>query len=428
MSTFQSPRGLRDVLEPLASAHAWATERAWAASDAAGYARIELPIAEEVALFERAVGGTSDIVAKELYRLEPRGDEGVHLALRPEVTAGAVRAYLQHGMRSKPQPVRLATVAQLFRHDRPQKGRYRQFTQFDIEAIGDAGPGIDLEVIALGAEYLRGVGLTDVVVHLNSVGCPTCRPAYTAALQAHFAPVAASLASVDQARLTENPLRLLDSKEPATAAQAKDAPLITAYLCDACAAHASAIREGLATIGIAVTDAPRLVRGLDYYTRTAWEYLLPDAHGQQGALGGGGRYDGLAELLGGASTPAIGFAIGIDRVVLALEERGALPKRDTSPALIVAGIEAASVADRVALAGELRAVGGSARADTSTRKIGKQLEGAVRDGAIAVIIIEPDGRLSLRDLAAGTQADPGPRAAVLAAALKLAANQQRAGE
>ena len=423
MSSFQSPRGLRDLLEPLASAHGWATDRAWAAADAAGYARIELPIAEESALFERAVGGTSDIVSKELYRLEPRGDDAVTLALRPEATAGAVRAYIQHGMRSQPQPVRLATVAQLFRYDRPQKGRYRQFTQFDIEAIGDSGPGIDLEVIELGAAYLRDLGLTDVQVHLNSVGCTTCRPAYVETLRAHFTPVVQELSEVDQSRLATNPLRLLDSKEPATVKRAASAPAITDHLCADCAAHHAAVAAGLATIGVAVVPAPRLVRGLDYYTRTAWEYLLPGEQGQQGALGGGGRYDGLVELLGGTPTPGIGFAIGIDRVVLALEARGLLPTAAAGPAIVVAGIEPESVAERVAIAGQLRAAGVSARADVSTRKIGKQLEGAVRDGALAVIIVEPDGHLTLRDLVKASQADPAERGGVIAAALQLVKNE-----
>ena len=423
MSGFQSPRGLRDLLEPLASAHGWATDRAWAAADAAGYARIELPIAEESALFERAVGGTSDIVAKELYRLEPRGDDAVTLALRPEATAGAVRAYIQHGMRSQPQPVRLATVAQLFRYDRPQKGRYRQFTQFDIEAIGDGGPGIDLEVIELGAAYLRELGLTDVQVHLNSVGCATCRPAYVETLRAHFTPAAQELSEVDQSRLATNPLRLLDSKEPAAVKCAASAPVITDHLCADCAAHHAAVTAGLATIGVTVLAAPRLVRGLDYYTRTAWEYLLPGEQGQQGALGGGGRYDGLVELLGGTPTPAIGFAIGIDRVVLALEARGLLPAGTAGPAIVVAGIEPESVADRVAIAGQLRTAGASARADVSTRKIGKQLEGAVRDGALAVIIVEPDGRLTLRDLVKASQAEPAERGGVIAAALRLVQNE-----
>jgi histidyl-tRNA synthetase len=314
-------------------------------------------------------------------------------------------------------------VAQLFRYDRPQKGRYRQFTQFDIEAIGDSGPGIDLEVIELGAAYLRDLGLTDVQVHLNSVGCATCRPAYVETLRTHFTPVAQELSEVDQSRLATNPLRLLDSKEPATVKCAASAPAITDHLCADCAAHHAAVTTGLATIGVAVVPAPRLVRGLDYYTRTAWEYLLPGEQGQQGALGGGGRYDGLVELLGGTPTPGIGFAIGIDRVVLALEARGLLPTAAAGPTIVVAGIEPESVAERVAIAGQLRAAGASARADVSTRKIGKQLEGAVRDGALAVIIVEPDGRLTLRDLVKASQAEPAERGGVIAAALQLVKNE-----
>ncbi|MFM9165883.1 MAG: histidine--tRNA ligase [Candidatus Limnocylindrus sp.] len=341
------------------------------------------------------------------------------MALRPEATAGAVRAYIQHGMRSQPQPVRLATVTQLFRYDRPQKGRYRQFTQFDIEAIGDAGPGIDLEVIELGAAYLRDLGLTDVQVHLNSVGCSACRPAYVETLRVHFAPVVRELSEGDQVRLATNPLRLLDSKEPATVERAASAPAITDHLCAECADHHAAVSTGLDTIGCAVVPAPRLVRGLDYYTRTAWEYLLPGEQGQQGALGGGGRYDGLVELLGGTPTPGIGFAIGIDRVVLALEARGLLPTTASGPVIVVAGIEPESVAERVAIASQLRTAGASARADVSTRKIGKQLEGAVRDGALAVIIVEPDGRLTLRDLVKASQAEPAARGGVIAAALQL---------
>ena len=423
MSGFQSPRGLRDIREPDASVFAWAEEHAWSAALAAGYARIQLPVAEDSALFERAIGGTSDVVTKELYRLAVRSEESTPLALRPEVTAGVVRAYLQHGMRSEPQPVRLVTVAELFRHDRPQKGRYRQFTQFDIEAIGDAGSGIDIEVIELGTAYLRSVGLRDIEVHLNSVGCPTCRPGYLVVLAKHFAAVADRLSPVDQARLEENPLRLLDSKDEVAVAHAKGAPRFVEHLCADCTEHDRAVREGLSIAGVTVVDAPHLVRGLDYYTKTAWEYLLPGEQGQQGALGGGGRYDGLVELLGGPATPGVGFAIGIDRVVLALQERGLAPAPQRPPAVVVCGIEPGSVGMRIAIASELRAAGVSARADVSTRKIGKQLESAVRDTAIAVIIVEPDGSLSLRDLAAGSQAEPGARAMVVSAAAQLARTQ-----
>ena len=419
MSGFQAPRGMRDLFGADAAAVAAVEQAAYAAAEAAGYQRIISPIAEERALFERGIGGASDVVAKELYRLAPHAEDSTPLALRPEATAGIMRAYIQHGMRSAPQPVRLVTVAPFFRHDRPQKGRYRQFTQFNVEAIGDAGPGIDVEVIELGAAFLIGLGLGDVEVHLNSVGCAACRPAYAAALTAHFAPIEAELGEVDRIRLRENPLRLLDSKDAAAVRRSESAPELPGHLCVECATHAAAVREGLAAIGVAVVEAPRLVRGLDYYARSAWEYLLPGEQGQQGALGGGGRYDGLAELIGGSATPAIGFAIGIDRVVHALQDRGITIGQVASPSVVVCGIEEGSLAARIGLASRLRAAGFSARADVTPRKIGKQLEGAARDAATAVIIIEPDGRLSLRHMADGRQADPADESSVLRAVAAL---------
>jgi len=410
---------MRDLFGADAAAVAKVESAAYAAAEAAGYQRIVSPIAEESALFERGIGGSTDVVSKELYRLAPHSEESTPLSLRPEATAGILRAYIQHGMRSAPQPVRLVTVAPFFRHDRPQKGRYRQFTQFNVEAIGDAGPGIDIEVIELGASFLVALGLRDVEVHFNSVGCAACRPAYAAALTAHFAPIEGELGEVDRVRLRENPLRLLDSKDPAAVRRSESAPSLPGHLCADCAAHAAAVRQGLAAIGVTVVDAPRLVRGLDYYARSAWEYLLPGEQGQQGALGGGGRYDGLAELLGGSVTPAIGFAIGIDRVVHALQDRGITICEVVPPSVVVCGIEEGSLAVRIGLASTLRTAGISARADVSTRKIGKQLEGAARDAAVAVIIIEPDGRLSLRIMADGTQAEPADEASVLRAVAAL---------
>lgn len=410
---------MRDLFGADAAAAAHVEGVAYAAAEAAGYQRIVSPIAEESALFERGMGGSSDVVSKELYRLAPHSEESTPLSLRPEATAGILRAYIQHGMRSAPQPVRLVTVAPFFRHDRPQKGRYRQFTQFNVEAIGDAGPGVDIEVIELGASFLIELGLRDIEVHFNSVGCAACRPAYAAALTTHFAPIEGELGEVDRIRLRENPLRLLDSKDPAAVRRAESAPALPGHLCADCAAHAAAVRQGLAAIGVTLVDAPRLVRGLDYYARSAWEYLLPGEQGQQGALGGGGRYDGLAELIGGSATPAIGFAIGIDRVVHALQDRGITIGEVTPPSVVVCGIEEGSLAARIGLASTLRTAGISARADVSTRKIGKQLEGAARDAAVAVIIIEPDGRLSLRIMADGKQADPADEASVLRAVAAL---------
>ena len=288
---------------------------------------------------------------------------------------------------------------------------------------GDAGPGIDVEVIELGASFIRTLGLEDVEVHLNSVGCAGCRPEFAAAIRSHFAPVAAELGDIDRARLESNPLRLLDSKDPIAARRAATAPELPAHLCGDCAEHYAAVRAGLDAAEVRTVAAPRLVRGLDYYARSAWEYHLPGEQGQQGALGGGGRYDGLAELIGGPATPAIGFAIGIDRIALALEERGIARSARPGRAIVVCGLEGTDIGRRIAVASRLRAAGVAAGADVSPRKIGKQIEGAARDGAIAVIILEPDGRLTLRDLESGSQDDPADEAATFAAAEKIVAER-----
>ncbi len=304
MTTFRAARGTRDLL-PTETARWTALERL--AEDLAsryGYRRIETPMFEQTAVFERGVGEVTDIVEKELFRIAPRTEEAESWSLRPEPTAGIVRAYVQHGMQTWPQPVKLAMTGPMFRYDRPQAGRYRQFWQFDIEAIGDPGPAIDAEIIELGARFYAEAGLTGVEVLLNSIGDPACRPAYIEELT-RLVPRACrrSCPPFELERLERNPLRLLDSKDPAMVALNADAPRITERLCDACAAHFAAVQEHLHVLGVPFRLEPGLVRGLDYYTRTAFEFYIAGREGQQQALGGGGRYDGLVELLGGRPTP-----------------------------------------------------------------------------------------------------------------------------
>jgi histidyl-tRNA synthetase len=378
-----------------------------------GYPEIETPLFEQSAVFERGVGESTDVVEKELFRLAPRTDEGETWALRPEATAGIARAYVQHGMQTRPQPVKVSLVGPMFRYDRPQAGRYREFWQWDVEAIGDAGPAVDAELIELGARFYRDAGLADVEIHLNSIGDAECRPAYVEALRAHFAPHAGLLPEVERRRLETNPLRLLDSKEPALAALQATAPPMTDHLCAACAAHFDRVRAHLDGLGVRYRIEPRLVRGLDYYTRTAFEYYRRGAEGQQQALGGGGRYDGLVELLGGRPTPGIGFALGLDRTLLALEEAaGGSVENDSGlpveylPLAVVVGAEPAATAARLEIATTLRAAGLAARAELGERKLGRQLEAAVRDGAHFAVIVGDEiesGEVQLRDLQAGTQ-------------------------
>jgi histidyl-tRNA synthetase len=406
MPTFKTPRGTRDLLPPETAT--WTRLERLAADLATryGYRRIDTPLFEVTDVFERGVGEVTDIVEKELFRLAPRTEESEAWALRPEPTAGIVRAYIQHGMQTWPQPVKLVEIGSMFRYDRPQAGRYRQFTQFDIEAIGDQGPAIDAEIIELGMRFYRDAGLSGVAVLLNSIGDGVCRPAYTAELTAYFQSHVAQLPALERDRLGRNVLRLLDSKDPAMAALNATAPKITDHLCDACREHFAAVLSHLDAIGVPYRLEPGLVRGLDYYTRTAFEFYVTGREGQQQAIGGGGRYDGLVELLGGRPTPGIGFGIGIDRLILALVETGVEMPPEPAPVAVVVGADPDDTIARLKVATDLRAAGIASRAELGRRKLGKQLEAASRDHAHFAVIVGDElasGEVGLRDLPAGTQ-------------------------
>jgi histidyl-tRNA synthetase len=406
MPAFRAPRGTRDLLPPERVGLARLERLAADLAQRYGYRQIETPLFEQAAVFERGIGEVTDVVEKELFLLQPREEDGERWALRPEPTAGIVRAYVQHGMQTWPQPVKVTMIGPMFRYDRPQAGRYRMFWQFDVEVIGDPGPAVDAEIIELAARFYREAGLENVVIQLNSIGDPVCRPAYIEELTAYYRKHAGELPPLVRARLERNPLRILDSKDTAVAALNAAAPKAIDWLCDACAAHFAGVRAHLHAIGVEYELEPRLVRGLDYYTRTAFEVYPAGATGQQSAIGGGGRYDGLVELLGGRPTPGIGFGIGLDRVLLALQAAGAPTGDEQAPLAVVVGSEPGDTATRLRIATDLRGAGLSARAELGTRKLGKQLEAAARDGAhFAVIVGEEldDGHVQLRDLEAGTQ-------------------------
>ena len=408
MPTFRAPRGTRDLLPPETAT--WTRLERLADDLAAryGYRRIETPLFEVTSVFERGVGEVTDIIEKELFRLAPRTEESEAWSLRPEPTAGIVRAYVQHGMQTWPQPVRLAERGAMFRYDRPQAGRYRQFWQWDVEAIGDAGPAVDAELLELATRFYREAGLAGVELHLNSIGDPVCRPAFVAVLTAYYREHLAELPVLERDRLERNVLRLPDSKDPAMAALNAAAPKITDHLCDACADHFTGLRAHLDALGIGYRLEPGLVRGLDYYTRTTFEFYVTGREGQQQAIGGGGRYDGLVELLGGRPTPGIGFGIGIDRLLLALAETRSTTglAHEPAPVAVVVGADPEDTATRLRVATDLRATGIAARADLAHRKLGKQLEAAVRDRAHFAVIVGDElagGEVALRDLEAGTQ-------------------------
>ena len=408
MPTYRAPRGTRDLLP--GETATWTRLERLAADLAAryGYHRIETPLFELTDVFERGVGEVTDIVEKELFRLAPRTEEGEAWALRPEPTAGIVRAYVQHGMQTWPQPVKLTETGPMFRYDRPQAGRYRQFWQWDVEAIGDPGPAIDAEIIELATRFYREAGLAGVEVQLNSIGDPACRPAYVAELTAYFRANVSALPELERDRLERNVLRLLDSKDPAMAALNAAAPRITDRLCGLCAEHFAGVQTHLDALGVPYRLAPGLVRGLDYYTRTAFEFYVVGREGQQQALAGGGRYDGLVELLGGRPTPGIGFGIGLDRLLLALAETNAPGASVVEPPLVavVVGADPDDTVTRLRVATDLRAAGIAARAELGRRKLGKQLEAAARDQAHFAVIVGDElaaGEVGLRDLPAGTQ-------------------------
>jgi histidyl-tRNA synthetase len=294
-----------------------------AAADVArrfGYDEIVTPVIEHSDLIER-VGEDTDAVAKELYRFDDRG--GRNLALRPEATAGVVRAYFEGGLNQGPQPARLYLIGPMFRYDRPQKGRYRQFFQFNIEAIGVGSAALDAEVIELAHDWLREVGLGQLRLELNSIGDAKCRPAYLEKLKAYYRPLKDKLHGDCQLRLERNPLRLLDCKVPQCQPFKAGAPRITDNLCDECSAAWAEVRRLLDAAGIEYELNPYVVRGLDYYTRTVFEFYPAGATGQQDALASGGRYDGLAEAEGWPSTPGVGFAAGMDRVTELMAATGA---------------------------------------------------------------------------------------------------------
>jgi histidyl-tRNA synthetase len=406
MPSYRAPRGTRDLL-PEARAGLSRLE-AIARSLAAryGYREMEIPLFEQTAVFERGIGEATDVVEKELFRLAPRTEDSEAWALRPEATAGLVRAFVQHGMHTLPQPVKLTVVGPMFRYDRPQAGRYRQFWQWDAEVLGDQGPAVDAELIELGWRFYNEAGVSGVQVLLNSIGDAACRPAYLESLTEYFRANAPVLPELERRRLETNPLRLLDSKDPSMVALIAAAPKISECLCADCAAHFSAVKAHLDALGVPYRVAPMLVRGLDYYTRTAFEYYRSGAEGQQQALGGGGRYDGLVELLGGRATPGIGFALGLDRVLLALEESGVEAVREAPPLAVVTGADPADTVTRLRVASLLRGEGLAVRVELAPRKLSRQLETASKEHAHFAVIIGDElaeGNVQLKDLEAGTQ-------------------------
>jgi histidyl-tRNA synthetase len=408
MSDFAPSRGTHDLLPPDGGVMRAVYDRTARIARLHGFRYVETPGFEATEVFARTSGATSDVVSKEMYTFTDRGDRS--LTLRPEGTAPVVRAYLHDGQRLG-VPFKAYYLTRMYRYDRPQAGRYREHRQFGVEVLGTDAPAADVEVMVVGDAVLRSLGLTRYHVELNSLGDETCRPSYREALLTYLRAHRDELRDEHKDRFEDNPLRVLDCKDEACRAVAAGAPAMVDHLCDDCRTAFDAVQKGLADAGIAAILTPTLVRGLDYYTRTAFEFvsdaMQEGGNQQQSTLFGGGRYDGLAEALGGPRVPGVGFGMGLERVLLAVADEGLAPPSEPPLAVFVVGLgEEARVAG-LSLVADLRRAGVSADAAYEDRPMKAQLKMADRVGARFAAIVGADelaaGAVSLRRLTDGMQ-------------------------
>ncbi len=407
MPSYQRPPGTLDIL-PEEQPY-WARLRGHAKhlAELAGFERLDTPIFEATEVFARGIGEGTDVVDKEMYTFTDKG--GRELTLRPEFTAGVVRAYIENGLHVEIKPQKLYSIGPTFRYDRPQAGRYRQFTQFNAEILGEQDPAADLEIMTLVWDIYAGLGFPELEFQLNSTGCPRCRPSYVEALKTYYHHHEEEMCEDCRRRLERSPLRVLDCKADHCQPLIEEAPRITDYLCDECREHFASLREYLELLGRHYVLNHRLVRGLDYYTKTVFE-VWASGIGAQSALCGGGRYDGLAELLGGPDTPGVGVAIGLERIVIMMKELGIEPPPARAPELFLAYLGREPRMRCLQLMDELR------RADTGVffamgrdRGLRSQLrEADKRQVRFTVILGENElasGKATVRDMKSGEQTD-----------------------
>lgn len=395
--SFRAPKGTRDLLPPESARQRLLIDTFARRVELAGYGLVESPIFEELDVFLR-LGESTDVVSKEMFTFSSKSEKDpVTWALRPELTASIARAYVQH---RPPTPWKAWYQGPQFRYERPQAGRYRQFTQVGIEALGTADPAVDVEVIGLAADFYRDLGLSQVTLLLNSLGDPTCRPVYMTALTEYFTQRAGDLSEQSQHTLQVNPLRVLDSKREQDQAIIDDAPVMVDYLSPETAEHFAGVRSGLDSLGVSYEISPRLVRGLDYYTRTTFEFASTAIEAAQNAVGGGGRYDSLVADLGGPDTPGIGFALGVDRILMACDAEGTFPNPDGAVRVFI--VDTVDGTRATALAHRLRSVGIGADRAFDARSMKSQMKAADRSGAAWGVIIGDDevsaNEVTLRDL------------------------------
>ncbi|MFC1901250.1 histidine--tRNA ligase [Chloroflexota bacterium] len=406
---YQAPRGTSDILPEEQRYWSYVNQRAAEICRLYGYDRIDTPIFEDTALFSRSAGEYTDVVQKEMYTFEDRG--GNSLTLKPEGTPAVCRAYIQNGMQNLPQPVKMYYVSPIFRYDRPQVGRYRQHYQFGCEAIGSDDPALDAEVIGIIWQLYQSLGLKKLYLGLNSIGCKECRPSYLEELKKHYAGYSDKLCPDCKVRLEKNPMRLLDCKQPSCQPVADNAPKSADHLCSECQEHFTKVKRYLELLGIPYTVNDRLVRGFDYYTRTVFEIEPEDQKGQS-SIGGGGRYDGLIEELGGKPTPGVGFGSGIERIILNLKQQGVEVRSLEKPKVFLACMGDEAREQALKLASGLRQAGIGVIEATGSRSLKAQLRQANTLGVRYVVIIGEEeiksGTVVLRDMTTALQESISP--------------------
>ncbi len=401
---FTAPKGTYDVLPDQQTVRRWVVATAESVFARYGYRRIDTPTFEDTGLFSRGVGDSTDIVRKEMYTFEDLG--GRSMTLRPEGTAPVCRAYVEHGMHTLPHPVKLYYHAAMFRYESPQSGRYRQHYQLGVEAFGSEAPELDAEVIGVLAALYDELGLGGIVLKLNSMGCKECRPGYSRTLREYLEAREGELCGECRERARINPLRTFDCKVPTCATALENAPRLSDYLCERCAEHHARVKIGLEAQGITFVEDHTLVRGMDYYTRTTFEFQS-SALGAQSGIGGGGRYDDLVAAIGGPETPGVGFGTGLERILLAVARSAGKVPTEAAPIAYLVSVGEKTRDAVFGLAHELRSLGVAVELDYMGRSPKGQMKQAGRSGArYAIIVGEAElaaGTVTLRDLAAGDE-------------------------
>ena len=399
------PNGTEDVLPK--DVYKWHTVEKITrdTAESFGFSELRFPTFENTDLFLRSVGETTDVVQKEMYTVKAKETE---FTLRPEGTAGAIRAMLQNGLLNEALPQKIFYIISCFRHERPQAGRLREFHQFGLEMAGSPAPTADAEVICLAKNILDRLGLKNIELHINSIGCPTCRAKYHEALKAFFEPHKDELCDTCKERLAKNPMRLLDCKSPEDREIAKDAPVILDYLCEECSEHFAKLKKYLDNAGIAYTVDPKIVRGLDYYTKTVFEFITTEI-GAQGTVCGGGRYDGLIEQLGGQHTPALGFGMGIERLLLVMDKQNCDYLSSKKCDIYFATMGDAALEKAMELTRGLREYGYCAEYDLMGRGIKAQMKYANKIGAVYTVVLGDnelaDGKAKLKEMESGKETE-----------------------